>query len=638
MRRINRGHFNKCKESWHRIFLYTIVFFIVYLVLMTSVVPKRYNFIEGDIASEDIKAPIDIVDEEATKEKEKEIADKVGQEFTLKNEVKISSQENVSEFFKKLINLKNNNISESDKIAQLKKITAFQLSENQYKTMLSLTREEDERLEKVILPIIDKVYEKEIKEDQEDDIKYAKAIVDEMVSAEDISDNLKEIIKEMCYEQIKPNYFYDSVKTEEKIKEALKNVSKIMIKKNQIIVKEGEPITHKQLTILSELGLVGENIGASYIFSYIILAIFTIFILLLQYLYVKKEHNDIFRNNKLVLLIIILNLICIILSRFTSMVSDFLVPISCSAILMAALINYKISIIVNLLNLALVSVIVGFNPQIILGALVSILVAAISLRKVTERNDILYTIFYIVIASIIVTLTSGILLSNNIKKILVDMLLAASGALISGVLSLGLLPFLESSFNLLTNAKLLELLNPNTPLLKRLLMEAPGTYHHSVMVGNLAEVAAEAVGANPILARVGAYYHDVGKIKRPFFFGENQLGGANPHSKLNPKLSASIIISHVKDGVELANEYNIPGPIKDFIERHHGTTLVKYFYLTLKYSSENPDEIKEDDFKYLGPRPVSKEVAIVMIADSVEAAVRSINEPTMAKNEEMVII
>ena len=340
MRRINRGHFNKCKESWHRIFLYTIVFFIVYLVLMTSVVPKRYNFIEGDIASEDIKAPIDIVDEGATKEKEKEIADKVGQEFTLKNEVKISSQENVSEFFKKLINLKNNNISESDKIAQLKKITAFQLSENQYKTMLSLTREEDERLEKVILPIIDKVYEKEIKEDQEDDIKYAKAIVDEMVSAEDISDNLKEIIKEMCYEQIKPNYFYDSVKTEEKIKEALKNVSKIMIKKNQIIVKEGEPITQKQITILSELGLVGENIGASYIFSYIILAIFTIFILLLQYLYVKKEHNDIFRNNKLVLLIIILNLICIILSRFTSMVSDFLVPISCSAILMAALINY----------------------------------------------------------------------------------------------------------------------------------------------------------------------------------------------------------------------------------------------------------------------------------------------------------
>ena len=173
-------------------------------------------------------------------------------------------------------------------------------------------------------------------------------------------------------------------------------------------------------------------------------------------------------------------------------------------------------------------------------------------------------------------------------------------------------------------------------LLKRLLMEAPGTYHHSVMVANLAEVAAEAVGANPILARVGAYYHDIGKIKRPFFFGENQLGGANPHNKLNPKLSASIIISHVKDGVELANEYNIPVPIRDFIERHHGTTLVKYFYLTLKNSSDNPEDVKEEDFRYLGPRPVSKEVAIVMLADSIEAAVRSINEPTMAKIEEMV--
>ena len=167
-------------------------------------------------------------------------------------------------------------------------------------------------------------------------------------------------------------------------------------------------------------------------------------------------------------------------------------------------------------------------------------------------------------------------------------------------------------------------------------MEAPGTYHHSVMVANLAEVSAEAIGANPVLARVGAYYHDVGKIKRPFFFGENQLGGVNPHNKLSPKLSASIIISHVNDGVDLAEEYKIPETITNFIEQHHGTTLVKYFYLTLKNSSENPDEVKEDDFKYLGPKPVSKEVAIVMIADSVEAAVRSIKEPTMAKIEEMV--
>ena len=222
------------------------------------------------------------------------------------------------------------------------------------------------------------------------------------------------------------------------------------------------------------------------------------------------------------------------------------------------------------------------------------------------------------------------------RKILLDAGIASIGAFISGILAIGLLPFLESSFNLITNIKLLEISNPNSPLLKRLLMEAPGTYHHSVMVANLAEVAAEEVGANPIIARVGAYYHDIGKIKRPFFFGENQLGGGNPHDKISPELSASIIISHVKDGLDLAKEYDIPLVIRNIIGQHHGTTLVKYFYYTLKNNSENPDEVKEEDFRYPGPIPESKESAIVMLADSVEAAVRSINEPTMTKIEEMI--
>ena len=199
-----------------------------------------------------------------------------------------------------------------------------------------------------------------------------------------------------------------------------------------------------------------------------------------------------------------------------------------------------------------------------------------------------------------------------------------------------LLPFLESIFSLVTNMKLLELSNPNSPLLKRLLMEAPGTYHHSVMVANLAEVAAEEVGANPMLVRVGAYYHDAGKIKRPLFFGENQIGGVNPHDKISPGLSTSIIISHVKDGLELAKEYDIPSVVSDMMIQHHGTTLVKYFYYTLKNNSDDPDSIKEEDFRYPGPKPQTKEAAIIMMADSVEAAVRSIQDPTFDKIENMV--
>ena len=246
---------------------------------------------------------------------------------------------------------------------------------------------------------------------------------------------------------------------------------------------------------------------------------------------------------------------------------------------MTVFLGSKISIIINSFNLLFIGIIIGFDPQIILVAIVANIISSLTLKKVNQRNDILYSTAYLAVSSAIIVLSSGILLSNNIKRILIDVALATGGAFISGILAMGLLPFLESSFNLVTNMKLLELSNPNNLLLKRLLMEAPGTYHHSIMVANLAEVAAEEVGANPMLVRVGAYYHDIGKIKRPFFFGENQLGGVNPHDKISPALSTTIIISHVKDGVELAKEYDVPTIVTDMIAQHHGTTLVKYFII-----------------------------------------------------------
>ncbi len=350
----------------------------------------------------------------------------------------------------------------------------------------------------------------------------------------------------------------------------------------------------------------------------------------------KNENNKILNNTKLVFLILLLNLLSLIIARVFTLVSVFLIPIACTPILMTVFLGSKISIIINSFNLLFIGIIIGFDPQIILVAIVANIISSLTLKKVNQRNDILYSTAYLAVSSAIIVLSSGILLSNNIKRILIDVALATGGAFISGILAMGLLPFLESSFNLVTNMKLLELSNPNNLLLKRLLMEAPGTYHHSIMVANLAEVAAEEVGANPMLVRVGAYYHDIGKIKRPFFFGENQLGGVNPHDKISPALSTTIIISHVKDGLELAKEYDVPTIVTDMIAQHHGTTLVKYFYYTLKNNSENPDLIKEDDFRYPGPKPQTKEAAIIMMADSVEAAVRSIQEPTLDKIEAMV--
>lgn len=262
--------------------------------------------------------------------------------------------------------------------------------------------------------------------------------------------------------------------------------------------------------------------------------------------------------------------------------------------------------------------------------------ASTTLKRLQQRNDILYSSIYIAAFNMIITFSMGTLISNNILDVIKKTGYAGAGSVLAAILTIGFLPLFESMFDIVTVIKLLELSNPNNPLMRKLLMEAPGTYHHSVLVANLAELAAEAVGGNPVLARIAAYYHDVGKTKRPYFFKENQTGKENPHDKISPNLSTLIITSHVKDGLEMAKENNLPKVIQDIIQQHHGTTLVKYFYYTAKNNAENPEEIKEEDFRYMGPIPQFKESGIIMLADGVEAAVRSIPDPTKGKIEEMV--
>jgi len=213
--------------------------------------------------------------------------------------------------------------------------------------------------------------------------------------------------------------------------------------------------------------------------------------------------------------------------------------------------------------------------------------------------------------------------------------LVVTNGILSSILTIGVLPYLESTFKITSPVRLLELSYPGNPLLKRLLTEAPGTYHHSIIVGNLAETAAEAIGGDTLLTRVGAYYHDVGKLKRPYFFIENQLNTDNPHDKIAPTLSTLILTSHVKDGVELAREYKVPEDIISIVEQHHGSGLCTYFYHKAVENGQN-EGIDEDEFRYEGPKPKTKEAALVMLADSVEAAVRSLQNRTHGRVEGMV--
>lgn len=331
-------------------------------------------------------------------------------------------------------------------------------------------------------------------------------------------------------------------------------MSKVIIKQNQIIVKEGEPVTQDQLDILSDLGMLNNENAAVNLYVYLVIAMFLAIILFLQYNYLRLNYKEIFQSTKKLILISVINIVSLILGRAIGMISPFLIPFACAPMLLTLLLNYKISLMLSTLNVIIICALNGFDIQIMTIGLVNSLLGATLLKKMQQRNELLYSTLYIAVVSAILTLSTGILVSSNVGDVMLKSGITVIGGLLSGIFALGILPFLEGTFNEVTTLKLLELSNPNNPLLKKLLMQAPGTYHHSMLVANLAEMAAEHVGANPVIARIGSYYHDIGKTERPYYFGENQIGGDNPHNNITPNLSTMIIIAHVKDGIELAKK------------------------------------------------------------------------------------
>jgi putative nucleotidyltransferase with HDIG domain len=639
---------NKTKP--YLVFIVTAV--IMYSILVTALVPKKYTLNLGDIAKVDIKAPREVENEVATESNRAKAVEIIGKK-TIKIPVNEVAAENIGKIFSAVRQLStsennksstNNNqsssvplLSEKEKIAFLKEQNSIpNFTYESYQVLVNLELKEVDELEKFLKNTVTTLYDlTTINENKPEEIVMAQGIIATAFNNSNFSKSIREIGMAIANVEVRPNSIYDKERTEMLIEEAKKNVKPVMIKKDQIIVKEGEPITFEQKTLLETLGLLDNTSNFEWSL-YLSLAGLVCLVILLQWFYLYKYQPEIFNDVKKLIMLNILSIIAILLARVLGIISLFAIPLACIPMLMTILINDEVSIALNILNCILISVAVKFNLEITILAVLNSIVGVMLLKKMQQRNDILYSSIYIAMINLALYLSMGFLLSNSIVDVFKRAGMVCLASIISGVLTIGFLPFFESIFDIVTTVKLLELSNPNHPLLKRLLLEAPGTYHHSVLVANLSEVAAESVGANPVLARVSSYYHDIGKIKRPYFFKENQLGNDNPHDKITPNLSTLIIISHVKDGLEFAKEFKIPKVIQDVIRQHHATSLVKYFYITMKNSSDNPDEIKEEDFRYQGPNPESKEAAIIMLADAVEAAVRSIQNPTKGKIEEMV--
>lgn len=314
-------------------------------------------------------------------------------------------------------------------------------------------------------------------------------------------------------------------------------------------------------------------------------------------------------------------------------------PHATGPILASLMFGLSVGVLFAASQAVLVSLMLVFPGHTVAYSLLAAVAAAFATQKVKERNALtrvgLFLAGFNVFCAVALSLHS--LPNPQIQEVSAHAATAALGGIMAAVLASFFLPVLESATGTITDIRLLELSNPNLPLLRRLATEAPGTFQHSLAMANLAEAAAEAIGANPLLARVCCYYHDIGKLMRPEYFIENQRGGPNPHDHLSPWMSALIVEKHVKDGLELARQYKLPEPIREAIATHHGTKLIHFFYNRAK-QQETPDkgEVEEQEFRYKGPKPKSKEMGIILLADAVEAAARTLSEATPGRVQSMI--
>jgi putative nucleotidyltransferase with HDIG domain len=303
--------------------------------------------------------------------------------------------------------------------------------------------------------------------------------------------------------------------------------------------------------------------------------------------------------------------------------------------LLTIIFDSRVAVYVIMIICILVSAVRGGDYDILIPNFCASVLVVYSVRDIKNRSQIFTSMIFILIGYAVSILAIGLERYDDFSVVRSQLLVAILNSILSPILAYGLLIFYERVFRVATDLVFLELSDFNNPLLRELSAKAPGTFHHSIVMGNLSEQAAKEIGAKEILSRVGCYYHDIGKIINPDYFVENQMD-SNRHEELNPSLSAKMIIAHVKNGVKLAEKYRLPQEIIDFIPMHHGTNLVSYFYEKARTEEGEIDTTHEYIYRYPGPKPQTKETGIAMLADSVEAATRSIEDPTPAKIETQI--
>ncbi len=630
----------------HKYLILTGIILLLNIIFPPPMVPSKYSISDGEIASSDVIAPYDFfipkTEQELNEEKE-EIAKRIPPVYESDNTIlkmvgkKIEGLERLIDSLSKL-----KQIGEDSLIFLVQKEYAVDKGIIKY-----LIKKTPKRILGEINNTLVDLYAIGIVDSKLPGFRIITIIIGdkEMVESIDrlysiaeaesiLSLRQKPEYKRLVEFLLTPNLIYNKEKTGDRIEEVFANVPKTKgeILKGEIIVEKHKRVTEDAMTIMHALESTYISIGTWEIIKTIFfrnLLYFSLIFLLFNLSRVTK--SDLF-DDKNIYFITLLSAGYLIIGKIAYVTDTmYLLPISFFIFLFALYFNIYFAVIFTIIFSSLFGITLN-SISIFTFLFVSGMVAVFSTQTINSRLSLYRPMIYIALANVAAILFADVYLLKG-QLNLVHLSEGVLNSILGGVFFVLLLPLFEKLFDFTTDLTLLELGNLNLPLFKEIALEAPGTYHHSIVVGSLAEVGARVIGADPILARVGSYYHDIGKLKKPQYFIENQIGIRNPHDDLKPQMSALIIISHVKDGVEMAKKMKLPNKLVSIIEQHHGTTTIEPFY---KKALEISSGVNEDTFRYPGPKPKTKESALIMLADTVEAAARSEKNITVTKLQKIL--
>ena len=612
-------------------FLKEKVFYLIlalFLITLSSKIPilfRNNNYMVGDVVKSDIYSPKTIVfrDKIGKDKIIQDMIDRLDKDYIYSSDAADIYKEEFENFHKEIIAIKKGNLKSFD-YSGFERKTGKVMPESLINKLL----EEDEEK-------IDEIFSKL---DGELENAYKAGIYKEKNSirinepAKSEIDALEPFEREIINNFLIPNYIYDEAKTKNTINEKVSQIHDqyIEIKAGTLIAKTGEILTDRKIDILDKLGIY------NYKMSIFIIALNLIFLLVISSVFnvvtIKFYSKEILEKNKYRAMML-LTIGTLLAFRIVPNSMIYLLPLDTMLLLLVFIVKPRFSIFLTMMVVSYMLPITDYDLKYFTIQSIAILATGFLSKNISTRSSVIAIGIQLAILKILLYLILSFFSVEESYGVALNTIKIFISGLFSGMLAIALLPYFERTFNILTVFKLIELADLSHPLLRKLSIEAPGTFQHSMMVATLSENAVVEIGGDPIFTRVACYYHDIGKTKRPQYYVENQTGGKNLHNDISPFMSKMIILAHTREGAEMGKKYKIPKEIRDIMFEHQGTTLLAYFYNKAKEIDPN---IPEEEFRYSGPKPQTKESAVILLADSIEAAVRSLDVKDPVKIEQMV--